>query len=925
MTVDLAPLRDHVGDGPSDDGPRGPARGRPRGHRPALRPGPDDVPRVRAPLRAVGRAWASAPRTSTSVIEGTTTLEDADYELWPGGKYVRRLDASDPSDWTTMVEVDLHAALARPPSATASPSALVKHRPRLQPGGLTRHHGRAVVRAVRADARRPCAGARGHPALAARRHGGRLVMHYPHRSPSSSRPRPAPPAGRRTYDLCRRGRPHRPARPHHPRRRPGGRATERMVLERDLFTIVVQGDHAVERDMRAVTDYLDLDPRRHPRAAARPLRQPATNATIVDRRAHQRPAAVGVVKTVILVPRREDDRAARRALAVVPAVVAPALRRLAAHRGPPRHRALQPQRRHQHGGPPRGRLGRGRRHRLRRHHRPAAGARGRRAGPRARGRMVVPFEVRRNLNAQRHRGSSWRATRAIVDCPTCAATYRDQHSRVVCIPRRLYDDIGGFDEGFRGWGLEDTAFAIAVETLTGESLPHLPGDAWHLDHPPQGREARQLHATSPQRRPRRPLPRRRRHCGDMDAIRALVAEGRERGRRAPRTPSRASSTASCPSTTPAIAETWWAALRRAAPRLAPDDAPRPARPGRLAPDVAALGQGRQRRAAGRPRAPRGAAHATAASTSTGTCEPFRPLDPLLGAEVVRRLGGRQGRAQRRPRRAARPPRHPRVPRGAPSRPSGAAPGRRARASRRASCPRRAGRPAPAARARFYPTSTIATPTATPSWWLAAPPWAFVRHCTTGAAGSEESASAVPRGRMNVWGDDLPSATSGTASSRCRARAPGRPRRATSCPPSSSSSRAYGVTSVLDVACGDGFWMPDLPGYLGIDRSAESPSACTARATPSRRYVVRRRARPGRQGRPRHPARRRPAPRASPTASRSSRRRAVRGRCLLASTYRGGDNIGLRPRAPCCAAGPTTTTSRRRPSSLGAPLEVIPDG
>lgn len=31
----------------------------------------------------------------------------------------------------------------------------------------------------------------------------------------------------------------------------------------------------------------------------------------------------------------------------------------------------------------------------------------------------------------------------------------------------------------------------------------------------------------------------------------------------------------------------------------------------------------------------------------------------------------------------------------------------------------------------------------------------------------------------------------------------------------------GATSVLDVACGDGYWMPDLPGYLGVDIAAEA--------------------------------------------------------------------------------------------------------
>lgn len=33
--------------------------------------------------------------------------------------------------------------------------------------------------------------------------------------------------------------------------------TDRMVLERDLYTIIVQGDRAVDRDMRVVSTYLD--------------------------------------------------------------------------------------------------------------------------------------------------------------------------------------------------------------------------------------------------------------------------------------------------------------------------------------------------------------------------------------------------------------------------------------------------------------------------------------------------------------------------------------------------------------------------------------------------------------------------------------------------------------------------------------------
>lgn len=30
-----------------------------------------------------------------------------------------------------------------------------------------------------------------------------------------------------------------------------------------------------------------------------------------------------------------------------------------------------------------------------------------------------------------------------------------------------------------------------------------------------------------------------------------------------------------------------------------------------------------------------------------------------------------------------------------------------------------------------------------------------------------------------------------------------------------------IGSVLDLGCGDGFWMPDLPGYVGIDVSIEA--------------------------------------------------------------------------------------------------------
>lgn len=45
----------------------------------------------------------------------------------------------------------------------------------------------------------------------------------------------------------------------------------------------------------------------------------------------------------------------------------------------------------------------------------------------------------------------------------------------------------------------------------------------------------------------------------------------------------------------------------------------------------------------------------------------------------------------------------------------------------------------------------------------------------------------------------------------------------------------GIRSVLDVACGDGYWMPDLPGYVGIDVSPTAIAKARLRH-PDRHYV-----------------------------------------------------------------------------------------
>jgi GT2 family glycosyltransferase len=54
-------------------------------------------------------------------------------------------------------------------------------------------------------------------------------------------------------------------------------------------------------------------------------------------------------------------------------------------------------------------------------------------------------------------------------------------SSVLCVPRALWDRVGGFDEGFVGWGAEDVAFWVATDALGG-GFHRVPGPVWHLWH-----------------------------------------------------------------------------------------------------------------------------------------------------------------------------------------------------------------------------------------------------------------------------------------------------------------------------------------------------------------------------------------------------------------------------------------------------------
>lgn len=96
------------------------------------------------------------------------------------------------------------------------------------------------------------------------------------------------------------------------------------------------------------------------------------------------------------------------------------------------------------------------------------------------GRMVLPFDVRKDLDAA---GSAkvmagfkgnWQ--------PFVRHAYTEMCSATVVVARPLWDAVSGFDETFVGWGFEDNAFAAACETFSGEPILKLPGELWHLYH-----------------------------------------------------------------------------------------------------------------------------------------------------------------------------------------------------------------------------------------------------------------------------------------------------------------------------------------------------------------------------------------------------------------------------------------------------------
>jgi hypothetical protein len=136
----------------------------------------------------------------------------------------------------------------------------------------------------------------------------------------------------------------------------------------------------------------------------------------------------------------------------------------------------------------------------------------------ATGRMVLPFTRRQSLSLE----STQRIMRGGATPTKADATETQTYNVSTCVvvPRCLWDEVGGFDARFVGWGGEDDAFWAACRALAG--VDKIDGDAWHLWHPvSKWRDHR-----SPLYTEAKGLADRYRGTRDADAMRALLAEDR---------------------------------------------------------------------------------------------------------------------------------------------------------------------------------------------------------------------------------------------------------------------------------------------------------------------------------------------------------------------------------------------------------------
>lgn len=96
----------------------------------------------------------------------------------------------------------------------------------------------------------------------------------------------------------------------------------------------------------------------------------------------------------------------------------------------------------------------------------------------ATGHVVLPHDAYRALDAK---GTALVLANDAAGWAHLARSVARAPLGVVVVPRPAWEQLGGFDERWTGWGGEDAAFVEAAEVLVG--LDRLPGEIWHLWHP----------------------------------------------------------------------------------------------------------------------------------------------------------------------------------------------------------------------------------------------------------------------------------------------------------------------------------------------------------------------------------------------------------------------------------------------------------
>lgn len=95
------------------------------------------------------------------------------------------------------------------------------------------------------------------------------------------------------------------------------------------------------------------------------------------------------------------------------------------------------------------------------------------------GDLSVAHNARHMLT---RRGTEAIMSGAVLSRRFIKKTYYDSVSCAVAIRRAEWDAVGGFDTRFSGWGFEDTAFKVAVETYTNRVMHIEQAECLHLWH-----------------------------------------------------------------------------------------------------------------------------------------------------------------------------------------------------------------------------------------------------------------------------------------------------------------------------------------------------------------------------------------------------------------------------------------------------------